>query len=65
LILAGVHTSGVILATVCEAADPDYRLLVLQDCCADPNPAVHQTLVTNVFPRQTDVIDSQRLGALL
>ena len=29
LILAGISTSGVVLSTVCDAADRDYRLIVL------------------------------------
>ena len=36
LVLAGVHTSGVVLSTVRHAGDLDYRLVVVRDCCADP-----------------------------
>ena len=35
LVLAGIATSGVILSTVREAADRDYRLTVLSDAVAD------------------------------
>lgn len=65
LILAGVHTSGVVLSTVRDAADRDYRLLVLADCVADPTPEVHETLMTGVFPRQADIVDTDTLRALL
>jgi nicotinamidase-related amidase len=34
LVLAGVHTSRVVLSTVCQAIDLDYRLVVVRDCCA-------------------------------
>jgi nicotinamidase-related amidase len=34
LVLAGVHTSGVVLSTVRHAGDLDYRLVVVRDCCA-------------------------------
>ena len=37
LVLAGVHTGGVVLSTVRHAGDLDYRLVVVGDCCADPN----------------------------
>ena len=35
LVLAGVATSGVVLSTVREAGDKDFRITVLSDCCAD------------------------------
>lgn len=56
LVLAGVSTSGVVLSTICEAADKDFRLTVLSDGCADPDPEVHTVLLTKVFPRQADVL---------
>jgi nicotinamidase-related amidase len=57
LILAGIATSGVILSTVRQAADLDYRLTVLSDGCLDADPEVHQVLLGKVFPRQADVVD--------
>jgi nicotinamidase-related amidase len=33
LVLAGVHSSGVVLSTVRRAGDLDYRLVVVRDCC--------------------------------
>jgi nicotinamidase-related amidase len=65
LVLAGVQTSGVVLSTVRDAADRDYRLLVLEDCCADPDTGVHETLMTKVFPPQADVTDTASLDALI
>ena len=35
LIVFGIATSGVVLATFLAAFDADYRLIVIQDCCAD------------------------------
>ena len=55
LVLCGIATSGVVLSTVREAADKDYRLTVLADLCADPDPEVHALLVGKVFPRQAQV----------
>jgi nicotinamidase-related amidase len=65
LVLAGLATSGVVLSTVRHAADADYRVVVVADCCADPDPEVHRVLVEKVFARQTVVTESQAvMGAL-
>ena len=56
IVLAGISTSGVVLSTVREAADKDYRITVLSDGCADRDEEVHRVLTTKVFPRQADVI---------
>jgi len=55
LVLCGIATSGVVLSTVREAADKDYRLTVLADLCADTDPEVHSVLTAKVFPRQAQV----------
>ncbi|HEY0273211.1 MAG TPA: isochorismatase family cysteine hydrolase [Chitinophaga sp.] len=55
LVLTGIATSGVVLSTLREAADKDYRLTVLSDCCADSDEEVHRVLTTKIFPRQADV----------
>jgi nicotinamidase-related amidase len=55
LVLTGIATSGVVLSTLREAADKDYRITVLADCCADRDEELHQVLLTKVFPRQADV----------
>jgi nicotinamidase-related amidase len=46
----------VVLSTVRHAADADYRLIVVSDCCSDLDPAVHTCLMEKVFPRQTTVV---------
>ncbi|MDF2434196.1 MAG: hypothetical protein JWP44_3827 [Mucilaginibacter sp.] len=56
LVLTGIATSGVVLSTLREAADKDYRLTVLADCCADGDEEVHRVLTTKIFPRHADVI---------
>lgn len=56
LILTGISTSGVVLSTTREAADKDYRLTILSDCCGDPDEEVHRVLTTKIFPRQADVM---------
>jgi nicotinamidase-related amidase len=61
LILFGVATSGVVLSTLLEASDADYRLLVVKDCCADQDPEVHACLIEKVFPRRATVLTSGEL----
>lgn len=65
LVLAGISTSGVVLSTVREAADKDYRLVVLADACADPMQDVHDLLIEKVFPRQADVMTVDDLASFL
>ncbi|MFI9046847.1 cysteine hydrolase family protein [Streptomyces sp. NPDC053427] len=65
LILAGISTSGVVLSTLNDAADRDYRVYVLSDGVADPDPEVHRVLVDKVFPSRAHVIDTIGLRALL
>ena len=56
LVLTGIATSGVVLSTLRDAADQDYRLFVIADCCGDADAQVHRVLTEKVFPRQADVI---------
>jgi nicotinamidase-related amidase len=65
LVLAGIATSGVVLSTVRHAADADYRLVVVEDCCTDRDPEVHRVLTEKVFVRQTTVVKAHEIiGAL-
>jgi nicotinamidase-related amidase len=61
LILLGFATSGVVLSMTRYAADADYRIFIVEDCCADTDPAVHDFLCTKIFPRQADVVQSTEL----
>ena len=56
LVLTGIATSGVVLSTLRQAADLDYRLIVLADACLDGDAEVHRILAEKVFPRQADVL---------
>lgn len=58
LVLMGVSTSGCVLSAVRWAADIDYRLIVIADCCADRDDEVQQVLTEKVFPRQATVVTS-------
>jgi len=59
LVLTGIATSGVVLSTLREAADLDYELTVLADCCHDNDAEVHRVLLEKVFPRQAAVTTSE------
>lgn len=59
LVLTGIATSGVVLSTLRQAADKDFKLTVLADCCADREQDVHDLLVQKVFPRQADVVTAE------
>lgn len=65
LVLMGLRTSGCVLTTVRWAADIDYKLIVLSDCCADAEDDVHQILMEKVFPRQASVVTSQEFLRIL
>jgi nicotinamidase-related amidase len=65
LILAGIATSGVVPSTVRHAADADYRVMVIEDCCADRDPEVHRVLIEKVFARQTTVVRAEAVVAAL
>jgi nicotinamidase-related amidase len=55
LVLAGVHTSGVVLSTLIQAFDLDYRIVVAGDCCADPARETHDMLLSRFFPNRATV----------
>lgn len=65
LVLAGIATGGVVLSTLRHAADADYRLVVVRDCCSDLDPEIHRVLIEKVFPRQATVTTAEALSRVL
>ncbi|MER7918055.1 MULTISPECIES: isochorismatase family cysteine hydrolase [unclassified Streptomyces] len=65
LVLSGISTSGVVLSTLTDAADRDYRVIVLSDGVADRDQEVHRVLLEKVFPMRSYVIDVAELRELL
>ncbi len=61
LTILGYSTIGVVLSTLRYAADLDYHLFVVEDCCSDQEPEVHDFLVQRIFPRQADVVTSEEV----
>ncbi len=65
LVLAGVSTGGVVLSTVCEAADRDFGIIVLRDGCLDGSVALHDMLMDGVFGKRGEVVSAEQwLGRL-
>lgn len=56
LVLFGIATSGVVLSTLLEASDADYRLVAIKDCCADTDAELHACLLEKLFPRRAEVV---------
>ncbi|OKJ16830.1 cysteine hydrolase family protein [Kitasatospora sp. CB01950] len=63
LILAGLSTGGAVLATALDAADHDYRLRVLSDGVADPDPHLHELLLEKVLPARAELLNCSSLKA--
>jgi nicotinamidase-related amidase len=61
LVLIGIASSGCVLSTVRWAADIDYKLIVLSDCCADRDDEVQKVLMEKIFPSQATVTSSREL----
>ncbi len=59
LVLFGIATSGVVLSTLLEACDADFRLAVISDCCADRDAELHAALVQKLFPSRAEVITAE------
>ena len=59
MVMFGIATSGVVLSTLLEAVDADYRTIVIGDCCADLDTELHDALLTRLFPKRGQVITSE------
>ena len=56
LVLFGIATSGVVLSTLLEAVDADFRVAVLGECCADLDSGLHDCLIQRFFPARGTVL---------
>lgn len=65
LVLTGIATSGVVLSTLRQAADLDFRVTVLADACHDADPEVHRVLTEKIFPKQAEVTTVKEWTAAL
>jgi hypothetical protein len=46
------------LSTLLEAADADFRLAVIKDCCADLDSNVHDCLINKFFLSRASVLSA-------
>jgi nicotinamidase-related amidase len=58
LVLFGIATSGVVLSTLLEASDADFRITVIKDCCADLDADLHDALFAKLFPSRATVLSA-------
>lgn len=65
LLMAGLVTSGVVLSTLSEASDLDYRILLIEDGCYDPDRNAHDALISVPFATRADIVTSGALENLL
>jgi nicotinamidase-related amidase len=63
LVLFGIATSGIVLSTLRQASDLDFRAVVIRDACADRDEEVHRVLTGKVFPRQAAVLTADEFLA--
>jgi nicotinamidase-related amidase len=65
VVLFGIATSGVVLASALDALDLDYRVIVVGDCCADREDAVHACVIERVLPQYATVASAEAvIGAI-
>ena len=60
VILLGIATSGIVLSTLRQASDLDFKCFVIEDCCADSDEEVHRVLTGKVFARQATVVSADQ-----
>ncbi|MFJ5922506.1 cysteine hydrolase family protein [Kitasatospora sp. NPDC092948] len=63
LIVAGLSTGGAVLSTALAAADLDYRLRILSDGTADPDPELHTLVLHQLLPSRAEPVTLAELLA--
>ena len=59
LVQFGIATSGVVLSTLVDAADRDYKISVIKDCCADMDEELHTCLIDKYFTKRGEVVTAE------
>ena len=59
LVVCGARTPGCVRATVIDAVQSGFEVLVSADCCADRAEAPHQANLYDMGPKYADVTESQ------
>jgi nicotinamidase-related amidase len=64
LVIGGLSTSGVVMSTVRQGEDMDYRCTVLEDLCHDSDPAMHEACM-KVLGKKAKILTSTDWAAEL
>ena len=65
LVLMGIATNWVVEAAARHAADADYRVIVLEDCCAGVSAKAHEFAIETIFSQIAEVSSSEEFLANL
>jgi nicotinamidase-related amidase len=65
LVLSGVATHFAVEGTAREAVDRGYRVVVLEDCCASRERAVHEYSIERILRNLCEVTTGERFIAEL
>jgi len=65
LVILGVYTGGCVLSTVKWAAEMDYQMFVISDCCAERDEEVQRVLMAKVLTHKTTVLNAYEFIELL
>jgi maleamate amidohydrolase len=63
LIVTGATTSGCVRATVVDAVQSGFNVLVPADCCADRAQAPHEANLFDIAQKYADVTDAAEIAA--
>jgi len=61
IILTGVATNFVVESAARTAADENYEVFVVEDCCASFNQQMHEFSIKNILPNITKVVKAEDL----
>ena len=64
LVVMGVATGGVVLPTVRDGRDRDFRVVLLEDCCANQTEESHAFLIANVLSGAVIATSAEFVAAL-
>jgi len=65
LVLAGVETDVCVLATLLDAVDRGYRVVVTADAVTSGSLAAHAAVLDSVLPRYDQQVDVARVDRIL
>ena len=65
IVLMGISTNWIVEGTARHAADADYRVIVLEDCCAGISVEAHEASIFNILSQIAEVSTSDDFLASL